>query len=236
MKFAGRRFRFLLALPAAAAGCLALAADENSDRLLKLRSQWRGQVARDTHDLRAAYAQKLGELEKGLVTRRDYQTAAEVRALRLSVNDETAWEKTLATAPEKAVPDNPIVLELMAARLSGGPEVKDTDGGILTGFKSAGAAARWRLPAGLPGGGYEVELTYAAPRDAGGEFVVKEDFYGLRRTVTPTAGWEDYQTKVVGTLRLLTNSRFLDLSAAMVRGAELFRLKSVRLIPVAADK
>ena len=52
----------------------------------------------------------------------------------------------------------------------------------------------------------------------------------------PTAGWEDFQTQVVGTLRVLANSRLLELSAATVKAPGLFQLKSVRLLPVIPNK
>jgi hypothetical protein len=144
-------------------------------------------------------------------------------------------EKTAPTVPATVAGDQPVVLEVASAVLSNGV-VYDATQGVLRGWTAAGAAARWLLPPGLKAGGYEVELTWSCAPDAGGEMIVKEDFYTMRRAVKPSTGWEAYQTEIIGTLRVLANSRLLELSAAAVKGSGLLQLKSIRLLPAASRK
>lgn len=94
----------------------------------------------------------------------------------------------------------------------------------------------WLLPPGLKAGGYDVELTYSCPPEGGGELMLKEDRYTLNRVLKGTSSWDLYQTEVIGTLRLIANSRLLELSAVAVKGTELLHLKSIRLLPAADRK
>jgi hypothetical protein len=137
----------------------------------------------------------------------------------------------------------PIVLEAAQAIVTGGV-VYNSALGALTGW-NAGTMVSWLLPPGLKGGGYEIELTWSCPQEnAGGQvLMLKEDRYSLRRAVGATSSWEIYQTSVIGTLRLIANSRMLELSVAAASGAavaangsDLLHLKSIRLLPVAAGK
>lgn len=213
-----------------------MAADRPHDPLLQRRAEWRAQALRETKALREKHAADLRQLERELVLSGDYPGASRVRSERWQVLPENPrTERTVPAPAGEPVPDAPIELKPKAAAVSGGV-VLDVETGALTGWKAVGAAVQWLLPAGLNAGGYEVELTWSSPSDGGGEVLLREDMHSLRRMVKPTAGANHYQTAVIGTLRLVSRSRMLEISAAEVKGPELFRLKSVRLIPVAGRK
>ncbi len=224
--------RLVAALAGLAAGFV-LAADRPVDPLLQRRAEWRAQALQESKSLREQFAASLRALEKELVLSGDYSGAANAREERRQLLPEkTRAERTVPAPPGELVPDAPIELTAKSAAAAGGVSL-DPETGALTGWKTAGAAVRWLLPAGITAGGYDVELTWSAPPAGGGEVLLKEDVHSLRRPVKPAGGAQDWQTAVIGTLRLVSASRMLELSAASVRGPELFRLKSVRLIPVA---
>ena len=217
------------------ASCLALAADNPADAVGKMRQEWRAQVEKDTKKAREDYAGRLEKLEKELAAAGDYAGAGHARRERRRITGETGGGGNGQTASPPAVTDGqPVVLEMAAAKLSGGI-VFDAVAGILRSWSGTGAAS-WLLPPGLKAGGYEVELTWSCAPDAGGDLVIKEDRHSLRRAVTPSASWDDYQSEVVGTLRLLANCRLLEFTAAAVKGGGLLQLKSIRLLPANAGK
>ncbi len=212
------------------AACFALAADSPADALLKARQEWRAQVEKDTRKARDDYAGKLGKLEKEMAEAGDYAGAARARRERLKVTGESgSGGRGTSTVPPAVTDGEPIVLEPAAARLNGGV-ILDAAAGILKNWTAAGAAA-WVLPPGLRAGGYDVELTWSCAPGSGGEMLFKEDRYTMRRAVKPSASWEDYKTEIVGTLRLLSNTRLLELTAATLKGEALLQLKSIRLRP-----
>jgi len=212
------------------ASCIALAADSPSDTLLKLRQDWRTQVERDTKKAREDYAVKLVKLEKELADGGDYAGAGKAYRERRRISGEADRRGAEDPAAPPAVTDGlPIILEASAARLRGGI-VYDAAAGILSRWSMTGAAA-WILPPGLKAGGYEVELTWSCAPEAGGDMVIKEDRYALHRAVKSSVSWDDYKTEVIGTLRLMANSRLLELTAAAVKGHGLLQLKSIRLLP-----
>ena len=234
----------LLSLAAAVVG--GVPAQEATDALKKRQAEWREQVARETQTLREQYAQMLARTEQELVAKRQYAAAKKVRSERAavmrslgkSIESSGGGAKDNTSADEKSVGSG-VVLSAAKARPEGGVKLAQASGedslapAVLVGWTAPGAKARWTLPEGLAGGGYDVEVTYATAPDAGGTIEMAEEFHRLRRDVKAGAGWDDFRTEVLGTLRLLTNSRVLELSAAAVKGSELFRLRSVRLIPVA---
>lgn len=227
-----RSLRPVAALAGLAAG-LVLAADGPADPILQRRADWRSQAEKDTQPLRDQYVAVLLSLEKELAAGGDYTGAARARRERRQLTPNAAREGRAGPArPAEITADAPVELTPPAATLSGGVTF-DAAVGVLTGWTSAGAAARWLLPPGLKSGGYSVELTWSCAPEAGGEVLLKEDKHTLRRTIKTTAGPDDYQTAVIGTLRLVSNSRVLEISAAAVKAPALFQLKSVRLIPVA---
>jgi hypothetical protein len=227
-------------LPVAAlaglAACLTLAADGPGDPLVKARGVWRSQVEKETKSLREQYAENLAKLEKELAAAGDYVGATKARRERLRVVGLSPNpEKTAPVTPSEPAEGAAIELNPAGATLAGGV-IFDNASGALTGWKGEGASARWTLPPGLKLGGYEVELTWSCAPDAGGELLLKEERYSLRRGVKPTNGWEDFQTQIIGTLRIIANSRLLEISAAAVKAPELFHLKSIRLLPAAPRK
>jgi hypothetical protein len=233
-----RRYHLPVAALTGLAACLtlALAADGPVDPLLKLRSEWRAQALKETKALRDQYAENLSKLERDLAAGGDYAGAAKARRERLRIIENTpAPEKTAPPKPPEAVEGAAVELKPQAATLGGGV-IFDNASGALTGWGSERATASWALPAGLKAGGYEVELTWSSAPDAGGDVMIREDRHTLRRSIKPTTGWEDFQTQVVGTLRVIANSRLLEISAAAFKAPELFHLKSIRLLPAAVRK
>ena len=235
--FVPRRQRWMpVATLTGLAACLTLAADSPSNPLLKMRGAWREQVQKDTQKLRTDYAARLAQLEKELAAAGDYHGAVKARREKNKIAGSTGGSETTApTIPSAVEEGQPINLEAPAALLNGGVKY-DAARGVLSGWSAAGAAASWLLPPGLKAGGYDVELTWACAADSGGDFILKEDRYHLRRTVKATTGWDTCQTEIIGPLRLLANSKLLELSAAAVKGADLLHLKSIRLLPAAGRK
>ncbi len=225
-------------LPVAAlaglASCLALAADSPVDALGKMRQEWRSQVEQDTKKAREDYVAKLEKLEKELADAGDYAGASKARRERQKLKGEAGGGSGKRTQPSAVTDGQPILLEVAAAKLTGGV-VLDTAAGILKSWTATGAAS-WLLPPGLKAGGYDVEVTWSCSPDAGGDMIFKEDRYSMKRTVKSSASWDDYKTEVVGTLRLLANSKLLDLTAAAVKGSGLMQLKSIRLLPAGQQK
>ena len=184
-----------------------------------------------TKSLRDSYARTLKAQEDGFVLKGDYAAAARARKERLKISGEgPAGEISYGSLPGPVEKGQPVTLDPGGARLAGGVKY-NTESGTLTGWAAEGASARWQLPSGVQNAGYFVELTYATAPDAGGTLVLKEDFYNLRRDTAPTGGWEDFQSKVVGTLQMSAGSQSLELSAGTVKGAGLMHLKGVRLLP-----
>ncbi|HWB05652.1 MAG TPA: hypothetical protein VG796_21715 [Verrucomicrobiales bacterium] len=227
------------------AACVALAVDSPSaDPLVRLRTEWRTQVEKETKTLRERYAQNLQKLEKELAAKGDYSGAAKARQERRKVlPGPPAQEAKGPAEPGVVAEGQPILLEAAKAIITGGVTYNSAMG-ALTGWNAAGAVVSWLLPPGMKAGGYEVELTWSCPQEnAGTEFQLKEDRYNLRRILKPTSSWDLYQTEVIGTLRLIANSRVLEFStvavneaAAAVRDSDVLHLKSVRLLPAAATK
>ena len=221
----------LTAVLAGTVACLCVAADSPLAGFKKLRSDWRTAVMERTKSLRENYARTLKTMETGFVEKGDYASAARARKERLKISGEgPAGEISHGSLPGPVEKGQPVTLDPGGARLTGGVKY-NTETGTLTGWAAEGASARWQLPAGMQNAGYFLELTYATAPDAGGALAVKEDFYTLRRDLTATAGWEDFQTKTIGTLRMSADSQSLEFSAGTVKGTELMHLKGLRLLP-----
>jgi hypothetical protein len=193
-------------------------------------------VVKDTKGLRDAYSLNLQKLEKELAAKGDYAGAARARQERRKVTSRPDPVETTAPTVPSPVPDGqPVILQAANAILSGNVSY-DAASGVLSGWAAAGTAVSWLLPPGLKAGGYEVELTYSCPLETGSEVLIKEDRYTLRRVLKPTSSWDLYQTEVIGTLRLIANSRLLELSAVALKSSDLLHLKSIRLLPAADGK
>ena len=106
----------------------------------------------------------------------------------------------------------------------------DAEKNALVGWDNEKASARWKLPAGIKTGGYEVELTYACA-NGGGSFVVKDDTYSLKRQSNDSGSWMSFRPEVCGVLRVKSTSQQLHVSAASIVGEGLFYLRQVRLLP-----
>jgi hypothetical protein len=177
-----------------------------------------------------AYQKKLIVREKAAVARRDYDLAAKLKDEReaAAVNDGQASLSPIATLET----DGSVTMTAPMASLGGGVNL-DKEKSALTGWTSASAFARWRLPIGLKTGGYDVELTYSSA-GGGGSFVVKEDTYSLKREAKDSGSWASFRPEVCGTLHVKSSSQSLQISAATVAGEGLFYLQKVRLLPTSA--
>jgi hypothetical protein len=226
------------------AGFVTLAADSPVDPLTKMRTEWRSQVAKDTKGLREHYSQNLQKLEKELAAKGDYAGASKVRLERRKAMYGANLPVPAAPAAPAPVAEGETVVLKAADAILSGSATYNSNLGAITGWGAAGTVVGWLLPPGLKAGGYEVELTWSCPQEnAGNELQIKEDRYHLRRVIKPTSSWDIYQTSVIGTLRLIANSRILELSVAAVNGAavavngaDVLHLKSIRLLPAAAGK
>lgn len=182
------------------------------------------------------FQRKLLEIEKSAAAQRNYVLAAKVRGERkaaarilgVALQDETNGATPAESTPQLGT-NGTVTLEMSAAQLGGGVALEQSNG-VLTGWTSDKSFARWKLPAGISPGGYEVELTYACAEGSGGKFVVREDAYFLKREIKTTGGADSFLTEICGTLRL-KSCRTLVISATQSIGRGLFTLKQVRLIP-----
>lgn len=230
MKF---RYAMLCTLTAAVLASQAeLSADELSMfRDLKQKYQtYLKEAGKPLHD---SYQKRLLDKEKAAVARRDYGLAAKIKNERTVAAEEIGILLTdaggiasLATLEE----DGSVTMMAPDANVGGGVTL-DQEKEALTGWNSASAFARWKLPVGVKTGGYDVELTYSCA-GGGGTFVVKEDTYSLKRATKDSGSWASFLPEVCGTLRVKSTSQNLQISATTVTGqGGLFYLKMVRLLP-----
>lgn len=174
------------------------------------------------------YREELLALERSSVEQRDYLAAALARDERHRAEDALVrLVPGLAAMPAgRAIP-----LSAEKAAASGGVTY-EADQRALTGWDAVGAAARWRLPLSVPAGGYEVVAELACAPGSGGRVSIKEDFHSLSRAISPTGGWNDFQRQSLGVLRLRHEAASLALSVQEIQGGEVFRLRSLTLVPV----
>lgn len=200
--------------------------------LRKLRSEFRKVIIETIMPEKRAYLDRLRELEKKLVAAHDFATAIRARDERLALEQEvTALEQELPMLAARAAGEG----QMLAERIPLKPEDavltgvnKDKDG-ALTGWSDTSCSVTWKLPE-LPAGGYEVILKYSCMKDEGGEVLVKESFYSLRGTVTPSDGKP--MEKNIGTLRIRDGRGTLTLAATAPTKGGLMRLWSLELAPV----
>jgi hypothetical protein len=231
-------------LSAVAVTLVAAAPDSGADPLRQRFAAWKEQLSRDTAVLREQYLSLLQRTEKEFSAGRQYRAASAARkeaetvaqSLGRSLSPSRPPAKRPSNAPDASFASG-VTLMAEHAELSGGVALEaPADGSypVLTNWTSTGSAARWTLPEGLAAGGYEVELTFAGDAESGGTLTIAEGFHQLRRTIEPGKGWQEFRTEVIGTLRLLGHATAIELSAAAIRSSGLFRLQSLRLIPVPA--
>lgn len=204
----------------------------DSPDLRSLRSQFRKKLIETIMPEKKAHLERLRELEKKLATAHDFADAIRARDERTALEQElTALEQELpmlaarAAGEGKVLPER-IPMKLEDATLKG---VKADKDGALTGWDDTNCSVTWLLP-GLPPGGYEVIIKYSCGKDEGGTVIVKESFYSLRGTVTPTEGKP--LEKNIGTLRVRDGHGLLTIAANAAPKGGLMRLWSLELAPV----
>lgn len=177
----------------------------------------------------------LDALEKQLATARDYDGAARVRLQRLEMQNELdRLDKNLVLlqSREQALKASllpaRIQLPLEAAQLTGGTRL---DSGALTGW-ARGATATWKLPAGLPPGGYEVILRYRCGPLEGGSLTLSEKRFTLSTAIETTL--RGAENREAGTLKLSEGATTLTLTAASVFKDNLMQLLAIDLLPTAS--
>ena len=177
----------------------------------------------------------LDALEKQLAAARDYDGAARVRLQRLEMQNELdRLDKNLVLlqSREQALKASllpaRIQLPLEAAQLAGGTRL---DSGALTGWKR-GATAAWKLPAGLPPGGYEVILRYRCGPLEGGSLTLSEKRFTLSTAIETTL--RGAENREAGTLKLSEGATTLTLTASSVFKDNLMQLLAIDLLPAAS--
>lgn len=175
----------------------------------------------------------LAALEKQAATTRDYDAAIIARDERKRLQSELVrLDKDLLLLQSReqtlkaALLADRIKLPLESATLS---DLK-REGGAITGWTKAGAAATWKLPA-LPAGGYEVLLRYRCGAAEGGTLLIKESRFTLTATIETTL--KGPEERSAGTLKISEGSGTLTLTAQSLVTNNLMQLLAVELVPAA---
>lgn len=198
------------------------------------------EVAKAVKPLREGYCRALLALEQSLAGKRDFAGAEEVRKERLAMEETSGTPGVERPAPKPPQSDGAVFLEPREAELVGGVKLDDSMKS-LSGWEIKGATARWRLPAGLREGGYDVEATYkvAAPQPGKGVgiFLFKEEFHTLTRPFKEKRadGGADANPVVLGTLRLRANASVFEMKSVTPEPGAQLRLLALRLVPCSAD-
>lgn len=203
----------------------------DSTDLRTLRSRFRKNLIETILPEKKAHLGRLRELEKKLATTHNFAEAIRARDERIALEQEiTALEQELpmltarAAGEGKVLPER-IPMKLDEATLTG---VKLDKDGALAGWGESSGSASWLLP-GIPPGGYEVILKYSCGKDEGGPVLVKESFYSLRGTLTPT---DNKPMEInLGTLRVRDGRGILTISTDASPKGGLMRLWSLELAP-----
>lgn len=196
-----------------------------------LRAAYREESVKVTLPLREAYAKALAQLERRMAARGDYENAAKVRAARSGVEPGGAPP---SFSPAKPARDGSFSLLPETAETEGGVALH-RDSGTLRHWGGAGALARWRLPAGLGAGGYEVEVTFTSSAACSGGLTVRGAFHFLKRDWNSAAEEVSPRTEALGTLRLRANNGSIEFAAEPAGGSDAFQLRSLRITPAAAQ-
>ena len=206
--------------------------DASTVKLGAIQSAFRKSLIGTILPEKREHLERVRELEKKLISSRDYATAIRARDERLALEHEiTALEQELpmltarVAGEGKMLPER-IPLKLADATLMG---LKMDKEGALTGWNETQSAATWKLP-GLPSGGYEIIMKYSCGKNDGGTVVIKESFYLLRGEVSPTS--DKPVEKNLGTLRIRDGQGSLTIAASATPKGDLMRLWSLELAPV----
>ena len=97
------------------------------------------------------------------------------------------------------------------------------------GWNFVGDRAEWSME--VPRAGrYTVEIVYSCGHQNVGEYALTAGGEPLSGKVTPTGGWDKFQTAVVGTISLPPGAAVLEIRATKTGGG-LMNLRRVRLLP-----
>ncbi len=211
-----RRYRLFAA---AAALLPAPAAAEPPLRLQALEAEYERALAGRHADLESRYRAALEPLEE------EFKRAGDLDGI-LALRAEL---EALDTAAAARPAPRPLELPLSQAELVGGAR-HDPDNALLSGWRSAGAAASWSL-AGLDAAPYALEIECFAGPFGGGLLEVRAP--GLNTTVEIQSGasWAETRTIEIGSLQPSGQAApQLTLRATSTRHAGLFDLLTVRLV------
>ncbi|MCP3920009.1 MAG: alpha-L-fucosidase [bacterium] len=106
----------------------------------------------------------------------------------------------------------------------------------LTGWTKAEDFLVWENVALRPGP-WTVEIMYAcAPGEEGSTFAISVGGAALQGTVEPTAGWNDFVTRPVGTIQAgIGTEAEVELRAVQIRGS-MMHVESIRLAPIGGPR
>ncbi len=196
-----------------------------------LKKSYEAEVARTVLPLREGYHKALLALEQQLASKGDYAGARRVQAERLELDGLRGRPPGTAASSSKMVDKNGVVKLGLPAESGGGIQAT---AGAWTGWQVAGGFVKWGLPAGLPSGGYAVELVYDSAGEGSLRLGVREDFHFLNREVkvpaTAPAGVPQGRLRL-GTLRLRSGATLLELKLTAPTTVAGFRLFELQLIP-----
>lgn len=216
----GRAWPFLLLAAAATVSGVSGQAVE------ALRKNYEEELGKTVLPLREGYRKALLALEQSLAAKGNYPDVKKVREERRIVEKQMGLADGAASRAGLE-PDGRVRL-LTEGQASGG--LKQENGG-WTGWQTAGGTLRWALPAGLPGGGYALELVYRSAAAGELPLAASEDFHGLTRLVKVEAA-PDAEARVrLGVLRVRPGATLLELKLTGPATAADFRLVEVSLIP-----
>ncbi len=206
-------------------------AGAQSPGLEGLKKSYEAEVTKTVLPLREGYHKALLALEQQLASKGDYAGARRVQAERLELGRLMGAPPGTAGSSSKMVDKNGVVKLAFPAESGGGIQFT---AGAWTGWQGAGGFIKWGLPAGLPSGGYAVELVYDSAGEGSLRLGVREDFHFLNREVkvpaTAPAGAPQGRLQL-GTLRLRSGATLLELKLTAPTTVAGFRLFELHLIP-----
>ncbi|MES2466574.1 MAG: hypothetical protein V4675_04670 [Verrucomicrobiota bacterium] len=196
-----------------------------------LKKSYEAEVAKTVLPLREGYHKALLALEQQLASKGDYAGARRVQAERQELDRLMGRPPGTAASSSRMVDKNGVVKLGLPAESGGGIQAT---AGAWTGWQAAGGFVKWGLPAGLPSGGYAVELVYDSAGEGSLRLGVREDFHFLNREVklpaTSPAGTPQGRLRL-GTLRLRSGATLLELKLTAPTTVAGFRLFELQLIP-----
>ena len=132
--------------------------------------------------------------------------------------------------------DGSIVLSAASARIHGFKlKLEKTPKPTLCNWIDAQEYAEW--PKACPKAGkYDVELTFACPPNAGGEFAVVAGASRITGHTADTGNWQTFRTVKVGTLSVLNDNTSVALRSTGSINHILMNVRSMKLTPVKDKK